>query len=145
MKKLHNVTVSVALIAGACAWNAFAESLSSTLDYAGVKAVVNYDETKVQPYRLEDPLVFADGTKVENAADWPRRRREILEVFAKEMYGKEPPQPETLNIKVEDEKISCAGFAIRKRFRMGFRKDESGPAIDWILYRPRHVKGPVPV
>ena len=145
MNGFHRTSVAVVLIATACTWNIHAKSLSKTLDYAGVKAVVNYDETKVQPYTLEDPLVFTDGTKVENAVDWSRRRREILDIFSKEMYGKEPPLPETLDIKVVDEKISCAGFAIRKRFRMGFKKDGSGPKIDWILYRPRHAKGPVPV
>ena len=83
MNKFHKTSVSVMLIATACTWNIHAKSLSKTLDYAGVKAVVNYDETKVQPYTLEDPLVFTDGTKVENAVDWLRRRREILDIFSK--------------------------------------------------------------
>ena len=30
----------------------------------------NYDESKIAPYTLEDPLTFIDGRKVENAADW---------------------------------------------------------------------------
>ena len=36
---------------------------------------VNYDETKVFPYELEDPLTFADGRKVANVGDWRRRRK----------------------------------------------------------------------
>lgn len=43
----------------------------------------NYDVAKIAPYTLEDPLTFLDGTKVTSPADWPRRRREILEIFAK--------------------------------------------------------------
>ena len=37
------------------------------------KFVANYDEDKVPDYTLPDPLIFEDGTKVENAAMWERR------------------------------------------------------------------------
>ena len=53
----------------------------------------NYDASKIAPYTLEDPLEFVDGTKVATPADWARRRREILDIFAREMYGAEPPKP----------------------------------------------------
>ena len=56
----------------------------------------NYDESKIAPYTLEDPLTFADGTKLKGPEEWPKRRAEILEIFAKEMYGQEPPKPEAL-------------------------------------------------
>ena len=63
----------------------------------------NYDKSKIQPYTLEDPLTFLDGRKVKNAADWAERRKEILGIFAKEMYGEEPPKPETLVTELQDE------------------------------------------
>jgi len=94
---------------------------------------------------LEDPLTFLDGTKVASAADWPRRRREILAVFAKEMYGAEPPKPEVVNADLLEEKVATAGFAVRRRHRMTFRKDKSGPAIEWISWVPRHAKKQCPV
>lgn len=53
----------------------------------------NYDKNKIAPYTLEDPLTFLNGSKVKNAADWQKRRREILDIFASEMYGAEPPPP----------------------------------------------------
>ena len=90
MNKFNKTSAALVLIAAACTMNIHAKSLSMTLDYAGVKAVVNYDETKVQPYTLEDPLVFTDGTKVENAVDWLRRRREIFDIFSKEHLGLDP-------------------------------------------------------
>ena len=37
----------------------------------------NYDKSKIAPYTLEDPLAFADGTKLMSPADWPKRRAEI--------------------------------------------------------------------
>lgn len=51
----------------------------------------NYDESKVPPYTLENPLTFADGRKVQTKSDWRRRRDEILDVFSREMYGQPPP------------------------------------------------------
>ena len=54
----------------------------------------NYDESKIHPYTLEDPLAFADGTKLKSPDEWPKRRAEILDIFAREMYGQPPPAPE---------------------------------------------------
>ena len=47
----------------------------------------NYDPEKIAPYTLEDPLTFIDGSKVRNSEDWQKRRKEILEIFASEMFG----------------------------------------------------------
>ena len=106
----------------------------------------NYDRAKIPPYTLEDPLTFLDGSKVRNAADWARRRTEILGIFAKEMYGAEPPAPETVVTELVDEKVgAAAGFAIRRQYRMWFKADKSGPAISWIVWLPRFAKGRVPV
>jgi len=104
----------------------------------------NYDLSLVAPYVLEDPLTFLDGSKVKSAADWSRRRDEILDVFAHEMYGVEPPKPETVVIEKFDDAVSLAGFGIRRQYRMWFRADKTGPAIDWLVLLPRHVQGRVP-
>ena len=106
----------------------------------------NYDVDKITPYILEDPLCFADGTPLKSAADWPARRKEILDIFAHEMYGVEPPAPKDLLIDIFEEKNDAlAGFAVRTQYKMYFKKDRTGPCINWLLYRPRHVKKPVPV
>lgn len=106
---------------------------------------VNYSRSRIAPYELESPLEFVDGTKVENMADWRRRRREILDIFAKEMYGAEPPAPEAVVTELVDEKKSVAGFAKRLRYRMWFRADRTGPCVNWIAWVPRFAKKPVPV
>lgn len=105
----------------------------------------NVDESQVKPYTLEDPLTFADGSKVATPADWARRRAEILELFQREMYGRLPPKPETLVTELRDEAETCSTFAIRRRVRMWFRADKSGPSVDWLVLRPKHVKGACPV
>ena len=106
----------------------------------------NYDPEKIAPYTLEDPLTFLDGSKVASPEDWKRRRREILDIFASEMYGQEPPVPEELVTELFEEKEDAlGGFAVRSQYKMWFKKDKSGPCIDWLLLRPRYVDKKVPV
>jgi hypothetical protein len=51
----------------------------------------NYDESRATPYpELPDALRFRDGRPVRSAADWRRRRLEILEDFDREVYGRVP-------------------------------------------------------
>ncbi len=105
----------------------------------------NYDKAKIPPYTLEDPLTFLDGRKVTKET-WPQRRREILDLFAKEMYGAEPPAPETVVTELADEKVgAAAGYAIRRQYRMWFKADKTGPCVNWIVWLPRYAKGKVPV
>lgn len=123
----------------------FAVPLSVTKDYYGVKVVVNYDKSRIGAYSLEDPLTFVDGRKVATAADWEARRKEILGIFAKEMYGVEPPKPEALVTDLVTEKITCDGYAIRRQYAMYFRADRTGPRVNWFVWIPKAAKGPVPV
>jgi len=105
----------------------------------------NYDVTKIAPYTLEDPLTFVDGTRVKSPADWPRRRAEIVSIFAREMYGQPPPAPEAVVCEKFEEGKTMAGFGIRRQYRMWFKKDKSGPYVDWLVLLPAKAKGPVPV
>ena len=53
--------------------------------------VSNYDESKVRPYTLPDPLVLANGTRVRGAATWRKQRRqEILRRYETDIYGRIP-------------------------------------------------------
>ena len=105
----------------------------------------NYDESKVVPFTLEDPLSFADGRKLKGPAEWPARRAEIQRIFEKGMYGRMPPKPDCMVAELMDEKVTMSEFAIRRRVRQFFRADKSGPFIDWLILRPRFATGPVPV
>lgn len=60
-------------------------------------AAANDDESRVPPYTLPDPLRReADGAMVTNAAQWfSQRRPELLELFAREIYGRPAPPPAT--------------------------------------------------
>ena len=50
-----------------------------------------YDQATADPYpNLPDPLLMNDGTKVTTAAQWRKRRAEIVELFDREVYGRRP-------------------------------------------------------
>ncbi len=108
----------------------------------------NYDESKAgepgKDFTLEDPLELFGGRRV-TKANWPERRRELLDFFEREVYGRLPPRPPEMSFDLMDEKMSGDGFATIRHYRQCFRKDKSGPVIDWIAIVPRHAKGTVPV
>jgi len=51
-----------------------------------------FDEANANLYAntLPDLLTFKNGHKVQSARDWPKRRREIVEDFEREVYGRIP-------------------------------------------------------
>lgn len=51
-----------------------------------------FDEAKANPYKdsMPDALRMKDGTKVTRVDQWPKRRKEILEDFEREVYGRVP-------------------------------------------------------
>jgi len=104
----------------------------------------NYDESKIAPYTLPDPLAFADGTKLTSPDQWPKRRSEILSIFENQMYGLIPPPPAVMRLETLENRDILGGRAIRKQLRMWFRNDKTGPKIDWILFIPKNAPGPVP-
>ena len=105
----------------------------------------NYDESKIPPYELQDPLVFADGRKVKSKKQWKERRLEILDIFQSEMYGRMPAAPEILELETIEQGTTIGGYATRRQVRMYFSKDKSGPNIDWLIVTPNHIKTPAPV
>lgn len=108
------------------------------LDFHGnkIRWKYNVDEDNVKPYTLEDPLVFVDGSPVRSPEQWPSRRREILSLFEKEMYGTMPPACPIYLSRTDD--------GSRSNVRMTFREDGSGPCINWLVLYPEGRKGPVP-
>ena len=104
----------------------------------------NYDASKIGGYSLEDPLVFVDGRLVGNAQEWKLRRKEILEMFQHEMYGRIPGRIDPIVDDV-DKGVAMGGYANLRQYRMYFKEDRTGPCINWMLLTPRQVKGKCPV
>lgn len=104
----------------------------------------NYDEAKVPAYTLPDPLVTAGGQHVTKAT-WPARRRELLEIFAREMYGHTPTASKALGSPVVNDAAGVlGGLAVRRQVTFTPASTTLGP-IRVLIYRPAAAKGPVPV
>lgn len=106
----------------------------------------NYDESKVVPYTLPDPLVMNDGTAVTTAQAWKTRRRpELLRVFETHVYGKMPGKPAGMSFQVEnlDDK-ALNGLATRKQVLVRFGASAKSPSMEILLYVPNAPRGPVP-
>ena len=68
-----------------------------------------------------DLLTMRDGTPVSDAAQWPRRRAELLDVLGREMYGVMPPAPAAVHGEIESvDDACCAGHARLEHIRLSF-------------------------
>lgn len=107
---------------------------------------VNYDEAKVPDYTLPDPLVCRDGTRVADAETWRTKRRpELLDLFATEMYGKVPTKTVPMNAEHgtrNDEALG--GKAVMRQVRLRFGVGDEGPAVDVLLFIPKNTGKPAP-
>ena len=106
----------------------------------------NYDESKIPPYTLPDPLVTTDGQAVRTQKEWVEKRRpEILALFESQVYGKAPGKPKDMHFKVlSEDESALGGTATRKEVAVFFTKDESH-SMTILMYLPNKVKTPVPL
>src|SRR5688572_25783815 len=102
------------------------------------RPVINYDEAKVPEYKLPDPLVMADGTKVTDAKSWfDKRRPELLQLFEEHVYGKMPGRLESTKFEVTSvDEDALDGKAIRKEVTMLFAGSADGPKASILIYLP---------
>ena len=107
----------------------------------------NYDEAKVGTYSLPDPFVLNNGQLVRTPADWNKRRRaEIIELFATNVYGHNPAPPKKINYEIFDtDRNALNGKAIRKQVTIYFSERKDGPKEDVLVYIPKGAPKPPPV
>lgn len=98
----------------------------------------NYDEARVPAYTLPDPL-----RGVADVRDWWRERRPaLLELFAREMYGRTPgPPPLRFAVRSADT-AALGGAATRLEVVVGYAP---GRQMDLLLYLPNGRPAPAPV
>lgn len=109
--------------------------------------VANYDEAKVPPYTLPDPLHFEDGSRVEKPEDWPRRRAELLALFEREVYGSLPNDRVRATISTCEMVREAAVFdgkAIRREYRLDCQGEGRTLSIPFNVYIPTKGTGPFP-
>ncbi len=111
----------------------------------------NYDESKVKPFTLPDPLVCRDGTKVTSAEQWwSKRRPEIVDDFDREVYGRVPNDVPAVKWEITETKPEKVGEIAVVTKRLVGRVDNSRCPeikvdIQLTLTTPAEAKGPVPV
>jgi hypothetical protein len=118
----------------------------------GRTGLVNYDESKANPYpNLPDPLVLKNGKKVTSAKVWwTRRRPEILEDFDREVYGRAPKNTPKVEWEVTATTRGMNGdVPIVTKQLLGHVDNSSYPQItvdiQLTLTSPANATGPVPV
>jgi hypothetical protein len=107
---------------------------------------INYDEAKVPPYTLPDPLQLPDGKRITTPEQWMQQQRpKMLQLFADNVYGKLPGKPKELHFVLNAvDSFALGGKAIRKQVTIFFTGGSAGPAMEVLLYLPKS-KSPVPV
>ena len=108
--------------------------------------VSNYDESKVKPYTLPDPLVMVDGKPVRDARAWRARRAEILRMYETDIYGRIPANTPKVTWQVaETDPQAREGASIRKRIVGTIGEGADAPKINLTLHTPAQAKGAVPI
>jgi hypothetical protein len=105
----------------------------------------NYDESKVPPYKLPDPLVFNNGSKVLTKADWEKRRTEIYTIFQNEVYGIAPVWKGRLTAtELSRDTHALNGTATRSEVNVKLQNGTRELTFTLLVYLP-HSSKPVPV
>ncbi len=112
----------------------------------------NYDESLANPYpELPDLLTMENGKKVKTPEMWwEKRRPEIAEAFAREVYGRVPENtPEvTWEVVLSEREFIGWNPVIAKKV-IGHVDNSEYPLIDvdisMVVVTPERAEGPVPV
>ena len=109
--------------------------------------VSNYDEAKVAPYKLPDPLVMSNGQRVMSAQDWRTKRRpEILKIYESEIYGRIPADAPKVKWEVTDtDPAAKDNTAIMRRVVGHVGTTANAPTITVMVYTPSKASRPVPL
>ena len=112
---------------------------------ARARAAANFDEAAVPAYRLPELLVGASGEPVRRADQWPRRRAEILELFARCVYGRTPPSPARPAFAVVESGMALGGLARRTLVRVNLAAAGEAAWLEILVLTPASAVAPVPV
>lgn len=111
---------------------------------------VNYDESRVGPYTLPDPLRCFDGSRVGSPQDWfEKRRPELLSAFETQIYGRAPAPGSLSIVGRRSDPSSLSGLASCEELDVsvtGERPDGSSHSLVFTvaLWLPNAATTPVP-
>jgi hypothetical protein len=102
----------------------------------------------VLKFPLPDALTLQSGKRITTAGEWPQRRKEIIELFAEQVYGCTPAHAALIRANQEslvDRAAAFNGAATRKQITLKLSNNGEVRRINVLLYVPVDVKKPVPV
>lgn len=103
----------------------------------------NYDEAKVPPYTMLDPLLRLDGKTVTTPEGWwTVRRPEVLRLFEENVFGRTPAAAQGLPVRarvVEEDRAALGWRATRRQVDLFFTdRGVAGLHMRLLVYLP-HV------
>jgi dienelactone hydrolase len=96
---------------------------------------------------LPDPLQMENGKMIRGDRDWLEKRRpELLELFAENVYGRQPVgRPAKLTFKVTDSaRDAMDGKATRKQVRVSYSGPGGEGSFNLVLFTPNERTAPAP-
>lgn len=98
-------------------------------------------------YQLPELMVCNDGSKVSSITQWEQKRRpEILQLFASEMYGETPSEHIAVNYNlISENKTALNGKATSKQVRFTFSNNGKEIEAILLLFIPNNLEEKVPV
>ncbi|PCI53156.1 MAG: acetylxylan esterase [Alphaproteobacteria bacterium] len=110
----------------------------------------NYDESKATLYPdLPELMVLNNGNTVNSAKSWKKRRAEIVEIFDREIYGRQPATTPSVTWEIVSQTEGMeADIPVTIQELVGHLDNSAYPQIsvniEMTLTTPRNVDGPVP-
>jgi len=113
---------------------------------ASQQQIVNYDESKVAPYRLPELLVTKTGKRVLTAEAWTSERRpEVLALFEQHVFGKTPASWGKVAFETKQvKKDALGGRATRKIIHISLPDHPAWQGMDVLVYTPNGLRNPAP-
>jgi len=136
------LALSGAIAAQGTGWQANPQVVERT---ARQQAAFNYDEARVPPYTLPDPLTM-NGRTVRTREAWPGARRAILELFREQVYGRSPGKPLQQRFEVVEENPGAMdGAATLKRIAVIGEQAGRSHRFEITLFLPNARREAAPV
>jgi hypothetical protein len=137
-----SILVSLLFLTPQAGWQANPQVVRDT---AAKQPAFNYEESRVPPYTLPDPLAGA-AAKVQTPDEWRKRRTQILELFRDNVYGRSPGRPERVGFQVLEENARAMdGAATLKRIAVVSTQGGREHRFELTLFLPNAKSGPAPV
>lgn len=107
----------------------------------------NYDETKIPPYTLPNPLKTITNKPVTSVAIWENiRRPEILSLFENNVYGQMPKKFDSIQFKSNTVPgMAMGGKSFLKKAEISVWRMGKLVTINVVMFVPSKAKKPVPV